>query len=178
MTASALFRALIPQMIAYLDSLNLRCAPNIKSCLTRYFGSGARPPTLDEIFRECFLRLHSSMTAQRIPILYLIDGLHECEANEINEVLQRIQELLSLGNARVFVTGREGPHTTSFFSNAATITIRAEDTKGDIRRFVDWKMSIQHHDLLNSNDKLARGVKKALNDRAHLMYVLIHSNHL
>lgn len=173
MTASALFRALIPQMIAYLDSLDLRCAPNVKSSLTRYFGLGARPPTLDEIFRECFLRLHSLMTAHRIPILYLIDGFHECEANEIDEVLQRIQELISFGNVRIFITGREGPPIRGYVLDAATIAIRAEDTKEDIRKFIDWKMSSQHHDLLNSNDKLARGVKQALNDRAHLMYVLV-----
>jgi hypothetical protein len=171
MTASALFRALIPQMIAYLDSLDLRCATNVKLSLTRYFGLGARPPTLDEIFRECFLRLHSLMTAHRIPILYLIDGLHECEANEIDEVLQRIQELISLGNVRIFITSREGPPIRGYVLDAATISIRAEDTKEDIRKFIDWKMSSQHHDLLNSDDKLARGVKKALNDRAHLMYV-------
>ena len=173
MTASALFRALIPQMIAYLDSLDLRCAPNVKSSLTRYFGLGARPPTLDEIFRECFLRLHSLMTAHRIPILYLIDGFHECEANEIDEVLQRIQELISLGNVRIFITGREGPPIRGYVMDAATIAIRAEDTKEDIRKFIDWKMSSQQHSLLNSNDKLARGVEKALNDRAHLMYVLV-----
>ena len=71
------------------------------------------------------------------------------------------------------ITGREGPPIRGYVLDAATIAIRAEDTKEDIRKFIDWKMSSQHHDLLNSNDKLARGVKQALNDRAHLMYVLV-----
>ena len=116
------------------------------------------------------------MAAHNIPILYLIDGLHECETNETDDVLQRVQELTSLGNARIFITGREGPPVTGYVLDAdttITITICAEDTKEDIRRFIDWKMSSQHHILLNSNDKLAGDVKKALNDRAHLMYVSI-----
>ena len=174
MTASALFRALIPQMIAYLDSLNLRCAPNVKSSLTRYFGLGARPPTLDEIFTECFLRLHFLMTAHRIPTMYLIDGLYECEANERDDVLQRIQELISLGNAKFFVTSRHSPLTTGFGPDTVTITICADDTRDDIRCFIDRELSRQRYRVLESDHELTQDVKQALNDRAHLRYVTPH----
>ncbi|KAF2997863.1 hypothetical protein E8E13_002871 [Curvularia kusanoi] len=173
MTALALFRALIPQMIAYLDALKLECASNIQTSLTRYFGPKARPPTLDEVFKKCFLRLHSFMIAHRIPVLYLIDGLHECEGDEINQVLQRFQELVSYGDAKVFITSREVPHVTDFITYTITVVIAAEDTQEDIRKLIDWKMSSQQHRVLQNNDKLARSVKRALNNRAHLMFLWV-----
>ena len=174
MTATDLFRAFIVQMVAYLDVLTIGCSETVTTTLTRFFKPKAQPPSLNEVYHECFLALHHYMQDHNVSPCYLIDGLHECAPGEVEKILYKIQDSIAVG-ARVIITGRESPDISAFVE-ATKITILEHDTRDDIRAFVDWKLASRRRGPLTRNKELARAVVKALNDRANLMYVceIIH----
>lgn len=169
MSATDLFRALIVQMVAYLDVLTIGCSETVTTTLTRFFKPEAQPPSLNEVYHECFLALHHHMQDHNVSPCYLIDGLHECPSGEVEKILPKIQDLIAVG-ARVIITGRESPDISTFVE-ATKITILEHDTRDDIRAFIDWKLASRRRGPLTRNKELARAVVKALNDRANLMYV-------
>ena len=167
--ARALFRAYIPQMIAYLDSQDTACPSNVQSALTRFFGQNSRNPSFNEVFRECFLPLHCFVVAQGIRIFYVVDGLHECEGNEWPDVLRAFRDLLAIGNAKVMISGRESLAVSSYIPATSKVTISEADTRKDIRSFVSWNIYQTRQQPLTRDTELLEEVVEALNDRAHLM---------
>ena len=164
-----LFRSYTKQIIDHLDTIKLPCPPEIIYHLRRFFGLKASLPTFDEIIDDIFLPLSKLLPR----ITYVVDGLDECTATEIQRVLKVFRRMTSQQCLRLFVSGRESLDIQQSIHGSSTINISYEDAKEDIRKFVNWKIEEKMHERQLTEDKgLLRDIKTILVDKADRMFVL------
>ena len=163
---SDLFRSYIKQMIEHLDTTRQPCPPDISFCLRRFFGLKASPPTFDEIVDKMFVPL-----SRLLPhTTYVVDGLDECPAVEIQRVLRVFRILVSQQGLRIFVSGRESLDIQQSIPGSSLVYISNNDAKEDICKFVEWKVEEKMHERQLTEDKsLLRDVKTTLVDKADCM---------
>ncbi|KAF2621737.1 hypothetical protein BU25DRAFT_426332 [Macroventuria anomochaeta] len=137
MLAIDFFSPFVCQTVVYLDHLKLPYPHAVRVALTCFFGPDYRPSSFDEVFRECFLPLHLYMIKHHISIFYVVVGLHGCEETETKTNLGFLQNLMESGGAKVFISGRESLGVASYIKPVVKITVSKEDTRDDIRIFIN-----------------------------------------
>jgi hypothetical protein len=166
--AAHLFRSYIKQILGYLHLIGKPCPLGIISYVKRFYGPERYPPSFDEIIGEIFVPL-----SELLPnATYVVDGLDECELEEVRKVLKTFQKMMSQHGPRVFISGREGLDVTNAVPGSTAIRISNEDHKEDIRRFIDWRIEEKMRERqLTEKESVLQEIKSKLNERADRMLV-------
>ena len=165
--ASDLFRSYTKQILRYYDRVG-KPYPSEDICpLRRFYGSNASPPTFNEIVDKVFLPLSKSSPS----VAYIVDGLDECQADEISRVLKVLRTIISTSQgAQVLVSGRETLHVQHSIQGSSIIQIGNEDVQEDIRDFINWKIEEKTRDRrITDTESLLQDIKSTLIDKADRM---------
>jgi hypothetical protein len=165
--ASHLFRSYIKQILAYLFSVEKECPSPIIICIRRFYDPNRLPPTLQEITEYILVPLF-----EQIPkAICVIDGLDECEQDEVRAVLRTFQDLLS-HRVKIFISGRESLEVKNALKDSLILRIADEDVREDIRLFIEHKIDVKLTDKqLTENKAVLERIKTALNQGADRMSV-------
>lgn len=164
--ASHLFESYIKQMIGYLEMTRKQCPSRIINNVKRFYGPKGDYPnfeeTIDEIF-EPLCMLFPSAT-------YVVDGLDECEIDEVRKVLRTFRRMMSQQDLKVFISGREVLDAKTSIQGSTTIVVSEENTRDDIRRFIQWRIEEKMHERqLTETESVLQDIKTKLDERADQM---------
>ena len=166
LTASNIFRSYIKQIIGHLNTEGRTYPSKLGSFLRESFSAGKSPLTFDEIIDKIFIPLNALLP----DTIYIIDGIDECSTAESHLVLKAFRKLLSQTRRRIFISGRASLEIRQAIPTSVVITISHQDTKEDIREFVDWKIKEKRYERqLTDNQEMLQEVKTSLIDKADRM---------
>lgn len=144
------------------------CPLGIISYVKRLYSPKRYPPSFDEIIGEIFIPLSELLPSTT----YVVDGLDECELEEVRKVLKTFQKMISQHGPRVFISGREDLDVTNAIPGSVAIRISNEDNKEDIRRFIEWRIEEKMRERqLTEKESVLQEIKSKLNERADHMLV-------
>ena len=99
-----------------------------------------------------------------------MDGLDECEQNEIQRVLKTFREMESMPDHKILISGRETLNLKTAFSDVVELPISNEDIIQDIRRFIDWRIDEKMKQRrLTETTEVVEEIRECLNDKADRM---------
>ena len=166
--ATHLFQSYIKQILGYLYMTRNPCPSRIVSCVKQFYGYKRYPPSFDEVIDEIFLPLSALLPSTT----YVVDGLDECEPEQVREILKAFQKMGSRRGPRIFISGREALDVASSIPGSNTIRILEEHHKQDIRKFINWRIEEKMRERKLTEDKrVLRDIKRKLNGRADRMLV-------
>ena len=166
--ATHLFQSYIKQILGYLHTTRNPCPSRIVSYVKQFYGYKRYPPSFDEMIDEIFLPLCALLPSTT----YVVDGLDECEPEQVREILKTFQKMESRRSTRIFISGREALDVASSIPGSNTIRISDEYHKEDIRNFINWKIEGKMRERkLTENKKVLQDIKSKLNERADRMLV-------
>ena len=166
--AANLFRSYIKQILGYLDITKKRFPLRIASYVKRFYGPKRHYPKFEEMVDEIFVPL-SELAPSTI---YVVDGLDECEPEEVRKVLKTFQKMMSQHGTRVFISGRESLDVTNSIPDSIAVVISDENNREDIRRFIEWRIGEKMRErLLTEKKSLLQDIKNKLNEKADRMSV-------
>lgn len=172
--AEHLFRSYIKQIIGFLDTIGKSCPRGVVGFVKRFYGpKQPHPPSFGEVIDKVFVPLCEFLTELLPSVTYIVDGLDECEMGEERKVLSTFQKIVSHhAPPRIFISGREGLNVPNFIQGSATIRVSNEDSKGDIYRFIEWRINEKMQERqLTEDENVLQDVKSKLNERADRMLV-------
>jgi hypothetical protein len=166
--AAHLFRSYIKQILGYLDMTGKRFPSRIISYVKRFYGPKRHYPKFEEIIDEIFVPLSELLPST----IYVVDGLDECELEEIPKVLKTFQKMMSQHGTRVFISGREGLDVTNSIPDSIAVVISDEDNREDIYRFIEWRIGEKMRERkLTETESVLQDIKSKLNEKADRMSV-------
>jgi hypothetical protein len=171
--ATHLFQSYIKQILGYLYMTRNPCPSRIVSYVKQFYGYKRYPPSFDEVVDEIFLPLSALLPSTT----YVVDGLDECEPEQIREILKTFQKMGSRRGPRIFISGREALDVASSIPGSNVICMseeyhKEEYHKEDIRKFINWKIKEKMRERkLTENKRVLQDIKSKLNERADRMLV-------
>jgi hypothetical protein len=166
--AAHLFESYIKQILGYLDMTGKQVPLRIKSYVKRFYGPKRQYPKFEETVDEIFVPLSKLLPSTT----YVVDGLDECELEEIRKVLKTFQKMIAQHGTRVFISGREALDVTNSISNSIAIVISDEGNRDDICRFIDWRIEEKMRERqLTEKESVLQDIKRKLNEKADRMLV-------
>jgi len=166
--ATHLFQSYIKQILGYLIMTRNPCPSRIVSYIKQFYGYKRYPPSFDEVIDEIFLPLSALLPSAT----YIVDGLDECEPEQVREILKTFQKMGSRRGPRIFISGREALDAASSIPGSNTIRISEEYHKEDIRKFINWKIEEKTRERkLTEDERVLQDIKSKLNERADRMLV-------
>jgi hypothetical protein len=87
--ATHLFQSYIKQILGYLYMTRNPCPSRIVSYVKQFYGYKRYPPSFDEVIDEIFLPLSALLPSTT----YVVDGLDECEPEQVREILKTFQKM-------------------------------------------------------------------------------------
>jgi len=66
-----------------------------------------------------------------------VDGLDECELDEVRKVLKTFQKMTMAHGLRVFISRRDILDVTNSIKGTIPVGVPDEDNREDIRRFIE-----------------------------------------
>ena len=169
--ATHLFESYIKQIIGHLYMIGKQCPLGITSYVKRFYGPEARPPSFDEIIDEIFVPSSKLLSGT----VYVVDGLDECEIEEVVRVLKTFQKIASQHDAKVFISGRESLDARNLISDSFIIHISNDDVREDIRKFIEHRIEEKMQERpLTETESVLEDIKTKLNEKADRM--LVHSS--
>ena len=166
--AAHLFESYIKQILGYLHITRHPCPSRIVSCVKQFYGYKRYPPSFDEVIDEIFLPLCALLPSAT----YVVDGLDECEPEQVREILKTFQKMGSRRGPRIFISGREALDVASSVPGSNMIRILEEYHREDIRKFINWKIEEKMRERkLTENKSVLQDIKSKLNERADRMLV-------
>ena len=164
--ATHLFRSYIKQIIGHLSIIGKPCPLSITSYVKRFYGPRVIPPSFDEIVDEIFIPLSKLLPKT----IYVVDGLDECETEEVLRVLKTFRRTISQHGTKAFISGRESLNVTSSISDSFTIHISNEDVRKDIHWFIERRIEEKMQErTLTETKNVLQDIKTKLNERADRM---------
>ncbi|OJJ38129.1 hypothetical protein ASPWEDRAFT_48463 [Aspergillus wentii DTO 134E9] len=166
--ASHLFESYIKQMLGHLDSMKKPCPPRVRDSIKQLCCPKRNPPTTREIIDEIFFPF-----CELLPrTTYVADGIDECDPKEVIETLKTFREVTLRHGTKVLISGREDLDVAQFVSGCIKMTMSENDTRRDIRRFIEWKIEEKMWEReLTKDQSLLQDVKSKLNGNAERMSV-------
>ena len=153
-------------MLGYLDIIRKPCPSQIVSFVKRFFGLKRRCPNFGEIVHEIFLPLSKLLPNT----IYFVDGLDECEPEEVRKILKTFQEIVWQHGPKVFISGREALDVTNSIGDCIAIVISDEGNREDIRRFIEWRIEEKMRERqLTEDESVLQAIKRELTDKADRM---------
>ena len=144
------------------------CPSRIVSYVKQFYGYKRYPPSLDEVIDEIFLPLSTLLPSTT----YVVDGLDECEPEQVQKILKTFQKMGSQRGPRIFISGREALDVASSIPGSNMIRILEEYHKEDIRKFINWKIKEKMRERkLTEDARVLQDIKSKLNERADRMLV-------
>ncbi|KAH8432790.1 uncharacterized protein LDX57_010417 [Aspergillus melleus] len=169
--ARHVFESYIKQIVGHLDLFQIACPGPIRSFIKRFYETDQQIPTFREIIHEIFLPLCQS----RPGIIFVMDGLDECNRSQTLKVFEALREISKLRSVKVFVSGREGLDMTGAIPGCATINIADDGNNDDLRAFVDWKIQIKMKERqLTESESVLQEIKAKLLERAGHMILWVN----
>ena len=166
--AAHLFRSYIKQILGYLDMTKKQFPLRIASYVKRFYGPKRHYPKFEEMVDEIFVPLSELLPST----IYVVDGLDECEPEEVRKVLKTFQKMMSQHGTRVFISGRESLDVTNSIPDSIAVVISDENNREDIRRFIEWRIGEKMRErLLTEKKSLLQDIKSKLNEKADRMSV-------
>jgi len=166
--AAHLFRSYIKQILGYLDMTKKQFPLRIASYVKRFYGPKRHYPKFEEMADEIFVPLSELVPST----IYVVDGLDECEPEEVRKVLKTFQKMMSQHGTRVFISGRESLDVTNSIPDSIAVVISDENNREDIRRFIEWRIGEKMRERqLTEKKSLLQDVKSKLNEKADRMSV-------
>lgn len=151
--ASTIFASLFKQLLVHLDRLKKPCPPAIQEQLVEAYKNGQKRLNEDLIV---------GLTTCFVEIFFFIDGLDECEKNDVNEVLDFVRRLSTspLGaSSKIFIASRKEVDVRSSIPSCISITASGSGLSEDIRQYVEKTV----------DDRIAKA--GYVNDRNLVQYV-------
>ena len=166
--ATHLFQSYIKQILGYLYMTRNPCPSRIVSYVKQFYSYKRYPPSFNEVIDEIFLPLSALLPSTT----YVVDGLDECEPEQVREILKTFQRMGSWRGPRIFISGREALDVASSIPGSNTIRISEEHHKEDIRKFINWKIEEKMRERkLTDDERVLQDIKNKLNERADRMLV-------
>ena len=166
--ATHLFQSYVKQILGYLYMTRNPCPSRIVSYVKQFYGYKRYPPSFNEVIDEIFLPLSALLPSTT----YVVDGLDECEPEQVREILKTFQKMGPRCGPRIFISGREALDVASSIPDSNMIRISEEHHKEDIRKFINWKIEEKMRERKLTEDKrVLRDIKSKLNERADRMLV-------
>ena len=163
-----LFRSYIKQILGHLDMIGKPCPLSIISYVKRFYGPKRYHPSFEETIDNIFVPLSELLPTT----IYVVDGLDECELEEVRKVLKTFRELMSPHGPKVFISGREGLDVTIAIPDSIAICISNEDNREDIHRFIKWRIEEKILEKqITEKECVLQDIKRKLNERADRMLV-------
>ena len=163
-----LFRSYIKQILGHLDMIGKPCPLRIISYIKRFYGPKRYHPSFEETIDNIFVPLSELLPTT----IYVVDGLDECELEEVQKILKAFRKLVSLHGLKVFISGREGLNVTAAIPDSIAICISNEDNREDIHRFIDWRIEEKMLEKqITEKECVLQDIKSKLNERADYMSV-------
>jgi len=142
------------------------CPPSITSYVKRFYGPKVIPPNFDEIVDDIFTPLIKLLPRT----IYVVDGLDECETEEVLRVLKTFRRIISQHGTKVFISGRESLNVRNFISDSFTIHISNEDVREDIHWFIERRIEEKMRERpLTETESVLQDIKTKLNEKADRM---------
>ncbi|KAI9933784.1 hypothetical protein MW887_004856 [Aspergillus wentii] len=169
--ASHLFESYIKQMLGHLDSMKKPCPPRVRDSIKQLCCPKRNPPTTREIIDEIFFPF-----CELLPrTTYVADGIDECDPKEVIETLKTFREVTLRHGTKVLISGREDLDVAQFVSGCIKMTMSENDTRRDIRRFIEWKIEEKMWEReLTKDQSLLQDVKSKLNGNAERMILWVN----
>ena len=166
--AAHLFTSYIKQILGYLDMNQKQFPLRIISYVKRFYGPKRHYPKFEEIIDEIFVPLSELLPGA----IYVVDGLDECEPEEVRKVLRTFQRMTLQPGTKVFISGREALDVTNSIPGSTAVVISDENNREDIRRFVEWGIEEKMRERqLTEKKSLLQDIKRKLNEKADRMSV-------
>jgi hypothetical protein len=166
--AAHLFTSYIKQILGYLDMNKKQPPPRIISYVKRFYGPKRHYPKFEEIIDEIFIPLSELLSSAT----YVVDGLDECEPEEVRKVLKTFRKVVSQPGTKVFISGREALDVKNAIPGAITVVISDKNNREDIRRFIEWRIEEKMRERqLTEKKGLLQDIKRKLNEKADRMSV-------
>ena len=166
--AAHLFTSYIKQILGYLDMNKKQFPLRIISYVKRFYGPKRYYPKFEEIIDEIFVPLSKLLPSA----IYVVDGLDECESEDVREVLKTFQKMMSQPGTRVFISGREALDVTNSIPGSIAVVISDENNREDICKFIEWRVEEKMRERqLTEKKSLLQDIKRRLNEKADRMSV-------
>lgn len=103
-------------------------------------------------------------------VIFLVDGLDECNREETLDVLKGFRQLLKFPSCKVFISCREEVKVLRGIPGSIRIWITAEDTKADIAAYLDEEIRMKQCDRpISDNQVVIDHIKQELLNKAEGM---------
>ena len=165
MAARNVFESYVKQMIGCLEMTKKPCPSKIINAVKSLYGPKGGCFNFEELIEDVFLPLRDLIPEAS----YVVDGLDECELPEVRKVLSTFRKLALLGQ-RIFISGREILDVRNAIPESVALVISEEDTREDIRRFIDWRIEEKMRErCLTERESVLQDIKHELNEKADRM---------
>lgn len=155
-------------MIGYLEMTRKQCPLRVIDNVKRFYGPKGDYPNFEEIIDEIFEPLRMLLPCAT----YVVDGLDECELDEVRKVLKTFRKMMSQQAPKIFISGREVLDIKNSIQGSAAVVILGEDTRDDIRRFIEWRIEEKMRERqLTEKESVLQDIKNKLNEKADRMLV-------
>ena len=163
-----LFRSYIKQILGHLDMIGKPCPLRITSYIKRFYGPKRYHPSFEETIDNIFVPLSELLPTT----IYVVDGLDECELEEVQKTLKTFRKLISPHGLKVIISGREGLNVTTAIPDSIAICISNKDNREDIHRFIEWRIEEKMLEKqITEKECVLQDIKSKLNERADRMSV-------
>lgn len=166
--AEHLFRSYIKQILGHMDMTGKQLPMRIISFLKRFYGPKRYYPKLEEIIDEIFFPLSDLLPGTT----YVVDGLDECELEEVRKVLKIFRKMMLHDDTRVFISGRETLDVTNSMPDAVAIVVSDGSNGEDISKYIEWRIEEKMRERqLTEKQSVLEDIKTKLNEKADQMLV-------
>ena len=166
LTALALFESYTRQLLCYLERMDKVCPSVIVARIFEFYAPKKRRPNVRELMDEIFVPLLDIVKG----ITIFVDGVEECNQEEIQSILMEFRKLLTIHSCQVFISCREEVDVLKRIPSSVRIRITPEDTKADMELFIDNEVEAMRCKRPNfDNQDLLDYIKQELLKKADRM---------
>jgi len=164
--ASTIFASFIRQLLLHLENLKKSCPPKIQEQLVKAYKDGQRMLGEDALV---------DLTASFAEALFFVDGLDECEHNDIKEILKFTRQLCtSHPSSKIFIASRKDVDIQSSIPSCIEVKVTGTKHTEDIARYIEQTVDDRNAvTRLVSDPGLVRDIKDKLIHGAENMYGLL-----
>jgi hypothetical protein len=113
--------------------VNKACPTDIVGLFIGFYGPRKRRPHLHELIDEVLIPLFGLVNN----VTFIVDGLDECNPDEIELVVREFRKFLVSPSTRLFISCREEIDLLRRIPGSIRIRITPDDTKQDMELFVN-----------------------------------------
>lgn len=165
LTARALLGSFAAQMLAYVEMGTEACPTAVIHRILEFYGPSRPPPDVDDIIDEVLIPLTDLF--HETGVVFLVDGIDECDPQEIRVILSGLRRLIKSRTHRLFISCRDEVNVQRRIPGSSRIWISAKDTAQDLERFVDDELDKRQRDRpISTNQHVLESVRREILKKA------------